>query len=76
MAAKLDQLTDYHASLVGRTDEVGVHARTVAFGRIMQLENDMTLLTIQPSGFTPNPKSNVHPFESVDEGQNTPGGLK
>jgi hypothetical protein len=21
-------------------------------------------------------KSNVHPFESVDEGQNTPGGLK
>lgn len=49
MEAKLEQLTDYRKSLSERDDDVGKHARAVADGRLLQLEQDMALIALQPS---------------------------
>lgn len=49
MQEKHRQLTEYRASLSNRDDEVGRHAYTIAEGRLLQLEADMALLSLQPT---------------------------
>lgn len=49
MKAKHAQLTEYRDSFEGRDDPVGNYSRIIAEGRLLQLDADMALLSLQPS---------------------------
>jgi hypothetical protein len=49
MRTKQVQLLEYQATLTDRDDESGKHALVITEGRLLQLDQDMALIDLQPA---------------------------